>query len=609
MSMLLRRDGLICLLLPLLLAVCVGSFAQSTRGSLAGNVTDTSGAVIAGAKVVAVGIDTGVTNQTVTTSSGVYRFPELAIGRYNVTVTAPGFNAAAEKGVSITINSTTALNVTLKPGEVSQTITVDASAPTLESETSDISGTISKQQIEELPLAVALGVAGLRSVEAFSFLVPGTTGPGTGGGQSNGGLNNNGVFFMKLSGGQSYGAEVMLDGASITRSENGSSFDETAPSIEALQEFKVTTSSPSAEYGRTTAGFESFATRSGTNQYHGTGFTIIKNAAFDANQWFSNGNYKFYNCTGNNSLNISPGCGGYIRQPDSKYDYGGTLGGPVRIPDPFKRGKDFYNGKDRTFFFFAWENYKLIQGGSTVATVPTTTGGTTGMGEQAGDFSALLLEGGGQTTQPTLNVNPCTGQPILQNQIFDPATQNSNVTPTNPTGIPCAMPFAGNIVPQSRFSGAAKALMAGLPAPNQTAILNPPWGFYNNYSQSAIAPNYNTTYTVRIDQTITEKHKIFGSYSSRDNFSVHGYANLPQPFNNSAYPQDFETHYTRLGWDYSISPTLLNHLNVGYNRTNSKNFASSIGAGRTLTSAGAPNFYSPASPSSILTALTAILRG
>jgi hypothetical protein len=585
-----------CLLLLAMLTIPLLSFAQSTRGELAGDVTDSTGAMVAGAKVVAVGIDTRITNQTVTTSSGGFHLTELPLGRYDVTVSAAGFSASISKGVLVTINSTAVLHVTLKTGAVSETVSVDASAPTIESESSDISGTITTQQIEELPLAMAAGVGGLRSPESFSFLVPGTTGPGTGGGQSVGGLNNNGVFFMKLSGGQSYGAEVMLDGASITRSENGSSFDETSPSIEALQEFKVTTSTPSAEFGRTTAGFESFATKSGTNTFHGTGFTIVKNAAFDANQWFSNGDYKYYGCTGNNNLNISGGCAGYLRQQDSKYDYGGTFGGPVRIPNPFKRGSNLYNGKDKTFFFFAWENYKLHLGGPTVATVPTTTGGTTGKGEQGGDFSALLVEGGGQTTQPTLNVNPCTGDPILQNQIFNPATQNSTISPTNPTGIPCALPFSGNIIPTGMFSNAAKALMAGLPAPNQTATLNAPWGFYNNYAQSSIAPTTNTTYTVRIDETLTEKNKIYGSYSSRDNYSVHGYANLPQPFNDSAYPQDFETHYTRVGWDFSISPTLLNHLNVGYNRTNSKNFATAIGAGRTLTSAGAPDFYSTSYP-------------
>lgn len=596
MTKFLRIGCILTLSLLSVFLIPVLSFGQSTRGELAGTVADPSGAVIAGAKVVAVAVDTGVTNETVTTSSGSFHFSELALGRYDVTVTAPGFSISTSKGVLVTINTTAVLNVALKAGSVAETVTVDASAPSIESESSDIGGTISQQQIEDLPLSMAAGVAGLRSPESFSFLVPGTTGPGTGGGQSVGGLNNNGVFYMKLSGGQSYGAEVMLDGASITRSENGSSFDETSPSIEALQEFKVTTSTPSAEFGRTTAGFESFATKSGTNLFHGTGFAIVKNAAFDANQWFSNGDWKFYNCTGSNNLNVSAGCQGYLRQADSKFDYGGTFGGPVRIPNPFKRGSDLYNGKDKTFFFFAWEQYKLTLGGVTQATVPTTTGGTTGTGEQGGDFSALLVEGGGQTTQPTLNVNPCTGQPILQNQIFDPATQNSAISPTNPAGTPCAYPFPGNIVPTNRISGAAKALMAGLPAPNQTPLLNPPWGFENNYAQSSVAPTSNTTYTIRIDETLTEKSKIFGSYSSRDNFSVHGYANLPLPFNDTAYPQDFETHYTRLGWDYSVSPTILNHLNIGYNRTNSKNFTDGLKAGRTLTSAGVPNFYSNSFP-------------
>src|SRR5580698_1480353 len=220
MSEFLRKGSLVCFLLSGLIAFSQSAFAQSTRGSLAGSVNDPSGAVIAGAKIVAVGVDTGVKTQTVSTSSGLYNFPELAIGRYDVTVSAAGFSTSTEKGVLVTINSTTPLRITLKPGAVSETVTVDASAPGIESETSDISGTISQKQIDDLPIAVDAGVGGLRSPESFSFLVPGTTGPGTGGGQAVGGLNNNGVFFMKLSGGQSYGAEVMLDGASITRSEN-----------------------------------------------------------------------------------------------------------------------------------------------------------------------------------------------------------------------------------------------------------------------------------------------------------------------------------------------------------------------------------------------------
>ena len=280
-----RLGSLICLLLLSWLAICTPSLAQSTRGELAGNITDTSGAAVVGAKIVATSVDTGTKYESVTTSSGAYNFPELALGRYNVTVTAAGFATSTDTGVLITINSTTPLNVTLKPGSVTETLTVDASAPTIESESSEIGGTISQQQIEDLPISLAKGVNGMRSPETFVFLVPGTAGPGTG----TAGNSGNGVFFARISGGQAYGNEVLLDGASITRSENGSSFDETSPSIEALQEFKVTTSTPSAEYGRTTSGFESFSTKSGTNNFHGTAYTIIKNAVFDANNWFNNG--------------------------------------------------------------------------------------------------------------------------------------------------------------------------------------------------------------------------------------------------------------------------------------------------------------------------------
>ncbi|MFZ0662339.1 MAG: TonB-dependent receptor [Acidobacteriaceae bacterium] len=564
-----------CFLLPFLLVALSASMAvaQSERGSLVGNVTDQTGAVIPNASVTATNQATSGKSVTKSTSAGVYRFPALPVGTYTVAVTAPGFATKTSTGIDVQVNGTAAVNVTLLPGSVTEVVTVDASGLRLQTQTSDIGGTISQKQIQDLPLSLAGGVGGLRSPETFAFLVPGTTGPGTGGSAP---FQGNGVFLSKLSGGQDYGAEVLLDGASIQRSENGSSFDETSPSIEALREFKVTTSTPSAEFGRTTSGIESFVTKSGTNQYHGTAYTIVKNAAFDANNWFNNG-YQALNCA-----NTPENQCAFRRGSDSKYDYGGTLGGPVRIPK-------IYDGKDKTFFFFAWEQYKLHQGAVTQSTVPTASGGTTGNGEVGGDFSQIL---GG----PTAVINPCTGQPVLQNQIFDPSTTNATVSATNPNGIPCRLPFAGNIIPTASFSPAAVNLMQGLPAPNQTATPNPPYGFFNNYSMASVVPTENTTYTVRIDQNISENSKAFGSYSSRDNFSLHGAPTLPEPFNNGGYFQDFETHYGRAGWDYTFSPTLLNHLNLGYNRTNSNNISQSFQQSRSATSAGVPNEHSTAYP-------------
>lgn len=467
-------------------------------------------------------------------------------------------------GVQVQVNSTSSLNITLKIGAVTDVVNVDASGARIETESSDIGGTVTAEQIVELPLALG-GVSQFRSAENFVFLVPGTTGPGSGTGNP---LNANGVFFGKLGGGQDYGAEVLLDGASITRSENGSSFDETSPSVEAMQEFKVTTSTPSAEFGRTTAGFESFVTKNGTNQYHGTAFDLNINDVYNANGWFANG--FLAQCAPSDIAchNL------WKRVANKKNDYGGNLGGPISVPY-------LYKGKDRTFFFFQWEQFKQTLGGVAQSTVPSNTGGTTGLGERGGDFTAIL---GG----PTPVINPCTNQPVLQNQIFDPATTTTVTNATYPTGIQCRLPFAqNNIIPLTRFSKAAQALIATLPGPNTTPTQNPPFGFFNNYTVKQSFPLVNTTMTIRIDESISQKSKIFGSYSSRQNIRS-GVNNLPLPY-STFVPQNFITHYTRAGWDFTFTPHLLNHLNLGYNRTNSINYAQTIGGTNFAAQAGIAN--------------------
>ena len=545
------------------LMCCLPALGQSTRGELAGQVTDSTGAAIPNASISAKLDATGGVSETVSSSSGGYHFTALPIGTYTVRVSAPGFSVSSNTGVQIQINSTASLNIVLAAGAVTETVSVDASGARVEAESSDLGGTISARQITELPLAIAGGVGALRSPENFVFLVPGTTGPGSGGAQ---GLQGNGVFFSKLAGGQSYGAEILLDGASVTRSENGSSFDETAPSVEALQEFKVTTSTPSAEFGRTTSGIESFVTKTGTNAYHGTGFDIFKNEALDANGWFETAL----------RLQCAPGdvaCRNtYATPADKKNDYGGSFGGPVRIPH-------LYNGRDKTFFFFSWEQFRQTLSATTQATIPTAA-------ERGGDFSGILGAATGV-------INPCTGQAVLQNQIFDPATTSSAVTATNPNGIPCRLPFANNIVPSARFSKAATALIANLPSPNQAATTNQ-YGFFNNYTNRTTFPLLNTTQTVRVDQALSDKSRIFGSYSSRDNVRQ-GANSLPLPYGGFV-PQDFFTHYARAGWDYTFTPTLLNHINLGYNRTNSKNFAPTLGGANVSAAAGISNVVSTAFP-------------
>jgi hypothetical protein len=496
-------------------------FGQTNQGSMAGTVYDSSGAAIEGAKVTATNVATGVKSSTVSTA-GNYRFPALAIGKYDVTVEMNGFQTSTTQGVEVTISNTTAANFTLQVGSVTQSVVVTAEATVLQSESSDVGTTIGGRQVLELPLALG-GVGAMRSPEAFMFLTPGVTGPGTAN-------NSNGIFISKTGAGQNFGNEILLNGASILRTENGSSFDETAPSVESIAEFKVLTSTFPAEFDRTTGGVESFTTKSGTNSYHGTAFDIFKNEALNANYWFDNAR-------------------GQARPIDKKNDYGLNLGGPVRIPK-------LYNGKDKTFFFFGWEQYKENAGGSPTSTVLTDT-------QRAGDFSANL-------TNHVLGVNPCDGSNILEGQIFDPLTTKTV------NGIPCRTAFPGNKIDPSRVSQISKNFMGYMPKPNLPGVVTGPGAVANNYVFNGSNPIANTTTDIRIDHNFSDTQRVYASYNSRDNTRYGGLQIAPYEIDNGGWPQDFFTHYYRLGWNWTMSPTVVNNLNIGFNRTNSINLTKAV---------------------------------
>ncbi len=512
--------------------VVPAAHAQTIYGSIAGVVSDSTGAVVPGAKVEAVSKQTGEKLDAVASSSGAFRFPQAPIGAYDITVTAPGFKPEKLTGVQVNLQVTAAVNVTLQVGAATESVTINAEAPRLQTESSDITGSITDTEYQKLPLALG-GVGAFRSPEAFIFLLPGNTGPGT----SNN--SDNGVFFSKIAGGQNYGAEVLIDGLSQQRSENGSSFDEESPSVDALRELTVTDALPPAEYNRTTGGFENFVTKNGTNTFHGTGYDIFKNTALDANTWFNGGN-EALSCSGTSD---TPSCRATYATPvDRKNDYGGTFSGPVWIPK-------LYNGRDKLFFFFSWEHLTYTLGATTTTTVPTSQ-------ELGGDFSNPAFYNPGVI----VGTNPCDGSPVYQGQIFDPSTTQTV------DGTECRTAYPANKI-TGGFSPAAQKLLAYFPAPTNGNV-------FNNFQFSSASPITNTALTVRIDANITQKSKIWSSYSSRDNNRISGTPQiLPYPIDPNTWKQDFETHFWRLGWDYSLSPTLLNHLIVGTNRSNSINFA------------------------------------
>jgi len=499
-------------------AIQNAAWGQANQGSIAGNVTDTSGASVAGAKISVKNVATGAVYETVSSSAGTYRLPNLSVGSYDVTAGLTGFKTAVLKSVVVEVGTTSALDIQLQVGAATESVEVLADAPTVQSESADIGTDVSTKQVLDLPLALGSVVQAMRSPEAFVFLTPGTVGPGTANG-------NGGTFESKISGGQNYGTEVLLDGASTYRSENGSSFDETAPSVDALGEYKVITSTIPAEFGHTTGGIESFNTRAGTNSFHGSAYDIFRNEDLDANTFFNNFN-------------------GLPRNLDKQNDYGLTFAGPAWIPK-------VYNGHDKTFFMFAWEQYRQTRGGVSNISVPTAA-------ERGGDFSAYL-------TNVTLGINPCDGTPIFQGQIFDPATTQTVA------GTQCRTAFQGNKIPQSHWSTAGQNILSHYPAPqnsNQSLNFVYPFSF----------PILDTTTTVRVDQNVSTQQKVYFTYSSRDNGRISTNPNFNDPAGQGRF-QDFFTHYIRVGWDYAIQPTMLNHLNLGYNRTNSKNVGAGVASG------------------------------
>ena len=518
-------------LLTLLLFAWHPLLAQTNNGGIAGTVLDSSGAAISGAEVTATGAETHTVYTTTSTSTGAYRFLNLVLGTYDVTVAAKGFNTAEVKGIVVEINTVASLDVTLQAGEVKETLTVVADAPHIQSETSEVGTVVSSKEIIELPLSLnSSGQSFLRSPETFVFLAPGTQGPGT----NQNGSGSSGIFESKLSGGQNFGTEVLLDGVSTTRSDSGSAFDQTAPSVEALSEFKVLTSTFSSQFGRTSGGIESFATKSGTNDYHGTAFDLFRNTALDANSW-------------NNNFNKTP------RPADHQNNFGGSLGGPVRVPK-------LYNGKDKTFFFFSWEQYRNNPGTVSPDTLPTQAE------LQNGDFSALLgptLMSGGA---PVLN--PCDGTQVRQGEIFDPSTTKTVIV--GGQSVQCRTAFPGNIVPPSRWDPVAKKILGFL-----TVSANPQAGLTNNFIYLSSEKIRDTTMTFRIDQNWGSKNKFFFSYSSRDQGTPAGADDLPGPLDGNFHNINF-THYLRFGWDYTISTNWLNSFTIGFNRLNNQSKANSV---------------------------------
>jgi outer membrane receptor protein involved in Fe transport len=521
--------------------------AQSGRGSLTGVVKDATGAVVPGAEVVLKEMDTGTETTGRTTDAGVYRFPYVPPGKYSVSVTMTGFKKAVRDNVEVHVAQTVTADFNLELGQISDSVTVSSAAPLLERSTMEI-GTIStEKEVHSWPILVGDGT---RQLQTFLF----TSMPGTQGDSWQGGIN----------GSQSFSHEVLLDGISVGRMDiNGGNTGEFTATMDAVSEFKLQTGSLSAQYGNTQTALANFGMKSGTNSYHGSGFWFHQNSALNANPWAAN-----------SSGRIDPATGVAFKETRKLNNWGATFGGPIP------------KMKDRTFFFFSYEQHKESN------YVPSASYDASPTKEmKAGDFSRLLdpkftLNSSSGTTVGT----DALGRPVIFGQIYDPVSSRQLAN-----GTWVRDPFPGNKIPQSRISAVTqKILNPAYALPDPTFPRRDFYGGetlrFNTIRFTGCCPElYIKNYSIKLDHTLNKAHKLSGSYivnnryRLRDGYGSPGYrlpGKMPNTPATGDKKQDTPGYMVRLAEDWTISPTMLNHFGYGYNRFTNYNASNSLFAGK-----------------------------
>ena len=433
-----RRLAVIVLALFTLAAL--GS-AQDPRGTILGSVTDATGALIAGANVRAVNVATGVSLGAQTNDQGRFTIPYLLVGTYTVAAELEGFKRATQDGIQVRVGESTEIRIHLQIGDVSETVEVTATPPILDTTTPSLGQVLDERRVTELPT-----LAG--NAFELTLLTPGVMN----------GTNlrdrkpafNNGGSQISTDGSGTYNNEFQIDGVSNTFAD-GSRRARVAfsPPQTAIQEFKMQTSTYDASIGHTLGSVVNVSTKSGTNRLHGEAHWFVRNNAFDAPNFFNN----------KNGTEIP------VYQDNR---YGASAGGPVFIPK-------FYDGRNKTFWFYAWEANKWIVPGNFTGTVPTAL-------QRNGDFSDLLGVGS-------------------QYQIYDPFT----IAPAG-NGRFSRQPVANNIIPTAMVDTVGANLANLYPLPTSKGTSDFRNNFFNGNLRSL--EDYYVHIT-RVDHNFSENYRLF----------------------------------------------------------------------------------------------------
>jgi hypothetical protein len=505
----------------LLLSFASAAAAQGELATITGTLTDAQGGVIPGVTATAVNLATNVTTTAVTNDAGVYVLTSLVNGRYKLTCTLDGFAPVARE-LELRAGDRLRVDLTLNVGAITEETRVVAETPLLETTTATRSQVIDKEKVENLPLSG-------RNPYALAYTISGVTTQFTRPSISSRPFDNGGMDNISVNGGRLRSNELLLDGAPNT-SREGNSQGSLAfvPSPDAVQEVRVSTNTYDAQFGRTGGGVIAVSIRSGTNTFRGTGYYNFRDAALNSNLY----------------ENIQRG----IPKEDLfHYNPGFTVGGPVLLPK--------YNGRNRTFFFYAFEGLK------------------SGIPVSAGQRAPTDLERQGNFSQSGVT-------------IYDPLNTIN--------GVP--QPFPGNIIPPNRIDPVSRNLLAYMVSPNSD-----PDAQGNNFF-----PRANSrfdTYTSgisRVDHNFSENHRFFVRYGHNGRRETRAKAEREENALTDGYHHRWNNVFSA-DLTSTLSPSFLSSLRGGWTRHRRLDVSGAedlggfdptkLGFPSSFVSAGPPRFY------------------
>ena len=410
-------------------------------------ITDPSGSVIAGVKLHLINVDTANDFSTESNQLGQYRFLFLNPGNYRLTSEMNGFRTFVRERIQLSTNQAATLDLPLQLGTQAETITVGADAPLLEAEKADRGTVVETRNLAELPMIT-------RTPILLATLAPGVT--PTNPRYDLTPFSNSGLTTWSINGSTSLSTEFLLDGAPNSAVYQSSPSIAYMPPVDAVQELKVIAGAYDAQYGHNGGGVINMVVKSGTNQFHGSVYDFVKRPSLNANTFPNN-------------------VKGLQRDNNSLDEYGFSLGAPVRIPK-------LYNGKDRTFFFVAWEAYKqnILFPQNDISSVPT-------LAQRNGDFSQTFNAQG----QLMPIYDPLSGHLAGNNWVRDA--------------------FPGNRIPSNRIDPVGQKIVNLYPEPNTTTSGSVPW--QNNFFLNDNVTWYNFhNFVGRLDHNFGTKERVYGRY-------------------------------------------------------------------------------------------------